>query len=184
MFESSLYLNQIFFKEIESKKYSFVTRFNFRALYLLIHQYKFTLLKHCQLFDFQTWDTCVYILLSSFILFLLDLNGFQSSTLQMEHGGYREMIEKWTIYGDAVFLHKVEHQILYSILIFLMIFFICYHEFIYFSYWHLFESFTPWVREACRDWCWLYGSCPVKNFGEKCFCFSLCILLNANICFL
>ena len=40
----------------------------------------------------------------------------------MEHGGYREMIEKWTIYGDAVFLHKVEHQILYSILIFLICF--------------------------------------------------------------
>ena len=40
----------------------------------------------------------------------------------MEHGGYREMIEKWTIYGEAVFLHRVEHQILYSILIFLICF--------------------------------------------------------------
>ena len=25
-------------------------------MYLLIHQYKYTLVKYCQLFDFQTWD--------------------------------------------------------------------------------------------------------------------------------
>ena len=56
MFESSLYLNQRFFKEIESEEYSFVKRFNFRELYLQIHKYKFTLVKHCQLFDFQTGD--------------------------------------------------------------------------------------------------------------------------------
>ena len=54
VFESSLYLNQRFFKEIKLDEYSFVTRFNFKELYLLIHQYKFTSVKHCPLLDFQT----------------------------------------------------------------------------------------------------------------------------------
>ena len=45
-----------FFKEIESKDYSIVLASKYRELYLKIHQYKFTLVKHIQLFDFQTWE--------------------------------------------------------------------------------------------------------------------------------
>ena len=41
-------------KEIEPEDYSIVLEFKYRELYLQIHQYKFTLVKHIQLFDFQT----------------------------------------------------------------------------------------------------------------------------------
>lgn len=57
-------------------------------------------------------------------------------------GGTRETLERGTISGDAVFSGKFQHQslIFYTtfsklwILIFLMIFFLCYRLFIYFSY--------------------------------------------------
>lgn len=57
-------------------------------------------------------------------------------------GGTRETLEKGTISGDAVFSGKFQHQslIFYTtfsklwILIFLMIFFLCYRLFIYFIY--------------------------------------------------
>ena len=43
-------------KEIGLEDYSIVLEFKYRELYLQIHQYKLTLVKHIQLFDFQTWE--------------------------------------------------------------------------------------------------------------------------------
>ena len=52
------YIDEIFesnfSKEIESEDYFIVLESKYRELYLQIHQYKFTLVKHIQWFDFQT----------------------------------------------------------------------------------------------------------------------------------
>ena len=60
MFESRLRRRNTwiedFSKEIKLEDYFIVLEFKYRELYLQIHQYKFTLVKHIQLFDFQTWD--------------------------------------------------------------------------------------------------------------------------------
>ena len=60
VFESRLHRRNTwiedFSKEIESGDYSIVLESKHKELYLHILQYKFTLVKHCQLFDFQTWD--------------------------------------------------------------------------------------------------------------------------------
>ena len=54
------YIDEIFesnfSKEIESEDYFIVLESKYRELYLQIHQYKFTLVKHIQWFDFQTWE--------------------------------------------------------------------------------------------------------------------------------
>ena len=52
------YIDEIFesnfSKEIESEDYFIVLESKYRELYLQIHRYKFTLVKHIQWFDFQT----------------------------------------------------------------------------------------------------------------------------------
>ena len=45
MFKSILYLNQRFFNKIELEEYYVAIGFNFRELYLLIHQYKYSFVK-------------------------------------------------------------------------------------------------------------------------------------------
>ena len=45
-----------FSKEIESNDYSIVLKSKYRELYLGIHQYKNTFVKHIQLFDIKIWD--------------------------------------------------------------------------------------------------------------------------------
>ena len=47
---------EYFSKDIESEDYSIVLESKYKELYLQIHQYKFTFVKHCRLFDFKTWD--------------------------------------------------------------------------------------------------------------------------------
>ena len=60
MFESRLHRSNTwiedFSKETESEDYSIVLESKHGELYLQIHQYKITLVKHIRLFDFQIWD--------------------------------------------------------------------------------------------------------------------------------
>ena len=56
---STQYLNQRLSKVIESKDYSIALESKYRKLYLQIHQYKFTFVKHCQLFDFKLEILCL-----------------------------------------------------------------------------------------------------------------------------
>ena len=65
MFESRLHWRNTwiedFSKEIESNDYSIVLKPKYRELYLEIHQYKNTFVKHIQLFD-SSLRFCVYIM--------------------------------------------------------------------------------------------------------------------------
>ena len=60
MFESKLNWHNTWIKdfsnEIKSENYFVVLKFKYRELCLQIHQYKFTLVRHVQLFNSQTWD--------------------------------------------------------------------------------------------------------------------------------